>query len=249
MKQTIAISPKYSGLASLVKQIADGGVPYDAKLIYQARNRVYTLSRGGIDLNIKAFRNPRFLNAYVYGTLRKSKARRSYEYASRLLKLGIGTPEPMAYIENYDDGKLLQSYYISLQVKGQTVRDWEKLPDSQPLIDALGAEMVRLHRAGVYHKDFSPGNILYTIDPEGRYQFYHIDLNRMEFGVISSGILMRNFRAIHLDPRQTERLARAYARAAGADEDKIAKEAIGQVKAYLAEKSVHHFFKKIIGHG
>ncbi|MGM9871123.1 MAG: lipopolysaccharide kinase InaA family protein [Muribaculaceae bacterium] len=249
MKQNIEISPKYASLEPLISEIADHGVPSDAQLIYKGRNRVFSLSRNSTELSIKAFRKPRFLNAYIYGSVRKSKARRSYEYAARLLSLGIGTPEPVAYIENYDNGRLMESYYICLQVDGHTVRDWERLPDSQPLIDALAREMVRMHRAGVYHKDFSPGNILYTIDDGGAYHFYHIDLNRMEFGIVDRAKLMRNFRAIHLDMEQTLRLARAYARAAGVDAENTSSEAEKQVKAYRSEKTVHKFFKNLFRHG
>lgn len=218
-------------------------------LIYQARNKVYNYTYGTTKLNIKAFHAPRFVNAYAYGTLRKSKARRSFEFAGRLKSMGIGTPEPVAFIEKYESGKLRDSYYICLQIEGDNVRDWELKPDSEQLIQALAADLVRLHRAGVFHKDYSPGNILFTRDADGRYKFYYIDLNRMQFDVRSTDVLMQNFRAIHLGLDQTLRLARAYAHAAGKDEHKIVEMATEQVKAYRAEKSMHQFFKNLIGHG
>lgn len=249
MKQIIEISPRFASLASLMQQIALSGVPPEATLIYKARNCVFDLEYAGFHLIIKAFRIPRFVNSYVYGNLRKSKARRSYEYAVALQKMGIGTPDPVAYIEIRDGLKMKESYYICLRIDGNTVRDWERLPESEALINALGADMHRLHRAGVYHKDFSPGNILYTTTEDGNYHFYYIDLNRMEFGVKSTTKLMRNFRAIHLDMDQTLRLARAYARACGTSEEAVASQAKAQVEAYRREKSLHKFFKKIIGNG
>ncbi len=248
MKQVIAIAPDFKHLEPLIRQIACGGVPDGAKLIYQARNKVYSYTYGNEKLNIKAFHCPRFINAYAYGTLRKSKARRSFEFAVRLKKLGIGTPEPIAFIENFDSGKLRESYYICRQIEGENVRDWERRPDSEELISALAADLVKLHRAGVFHKDYTPGNILFTKDDRGQYRFYYIDLNRMQFDVTSTDVLMQNFRAIHLDAEQTLRLARAYARSAGKDEKEIVKMAAEQVKAYRTEKSIHHFLKRIIGH-
>jgi len=248
MKHVIAIAPDFKHLEPLIEQIAGRGVPDGAELIYQARNRVYNYTYGSEKLNIKSFHCPRFINAYAYGTLRKSKARRSFEFAGRLESLGIGTPEPIAFIENYEHGKLRESYYICRQIEGENVRDWELRPDSEELIDALAADLVKIHRAGVFHKDYTPGNILFTKDAGGRYHFYYIDLNRMQFDVTSTDVLMQNFRAIHLDPAQTLRLARAYARSAGKDEKKIMKIAAEQIKAYRTEKSIHHFFKRIIGH-
>ncbi len=245
MKEVIEISPEFQHLEPAIREIACSGVPPKARLIYQARNRVYTLKVGDIELNIKAFRVPHFVNAYVYGTLRMSKARRSYLYAKRLLKMGFGTPLPVAFIEKFEGGRLRESYYVSLQMAANTVRDWETIPGNEQLIEALGADLVRLHRAGVLHKDYSPGNILYTKDLEGKYHFYYIDLNRMEFDVKDLRRLMRNFRAIHLDPEQTLRLARAYARAAGIDEHDAEQIATEQVKAYRREKSIHQFFKRL----
>jgi hypothetical protein len=43
---------------------------------------------------------PHLINKIVYKKFRKSKARRSYEYATLLLDKGIGTPQPIAFLEN-----------------------------------------------------------------------------------------------------------------------------------------------------
>ncbi len=159
--------------------------------------------------------------------------------------MGFGTPLPVAFVEKVEGGRVRESYYVSLQMAANAVRDWVTIPGNEQLIEALGADLVRLHRAGVLHKDYSPGNILYTKDLEGKYHFYYIDLNRMEFDVKDLRRLMRNFRAIHLDPEQTLRLARAYARAAGIDEHDAEQIATEQVKAYRREKSIHQFFKRL----
>ncbi len=246
----IKINPKYEALRPVVEQIAREGVPADRQMVYDGpRNKVYSLRRDGIDLNIKAFRVPNLINAYVYGKLRRSKAERSFAHALKLQSLGIGTPEPVAYIECYDGSRLRESYYICLQVQAATIRDWELIPDSDALLEALAADMARLHAAGVLHKDFSPGNVLFTRSADGEYRFYYVDLNRMELGVHDRERLMRNFRCIHLDLKQTLRLARSYARATGQDEVKIVYEATRQVMQYRREKARHALLKTLIGHG
>ena len=71
--------------------------------------------------------------------------------------------------------------------------------------------MNRLHRAGVFMKDFTQGNILFRRDDSGAYRFMLVDINRMEFGVTDTKKLMSNFGAA-LDTRDgIVALAHAYA--------------------------------------
>ena len=41
---------------------------------------------------------------------RKSKANRSFEYATQLLAMGIGTPEPIAFLEKYDSNRSFEVF-------------------------------------------------------------------------------------------------------------------------------------------
>ncbi|MDE7136738.1 MAG: lipopolysaccharide kinase InaA family protein, partial [Muribaculaceae bacterium] len=187
-----------SRCAEVMKEIASGAVPSDAVVIYKGRNCVYKINRGGQWLCVKAFRSPGMINSLIYTRFRDSKAKRSFDFARRLLSMGIGTPAPIGYAEVKSSGRLRGSYYVSQLLDADNLRQWEDKPDADGLVDAFAAEMVKIHRCGVLHKDFSPGNVLYTKDLDGRYRFYLIDLNRMEFGVRSHSRLMRNFRAINL---------------------------------------------------
>ena len=219
-----------------IHAIAREGVPHEATSIYKARNEVFTLPTPEGVLNIKAFHTPKFPNSYIYTNLRQSKARRSFDNAVRLIDLGFHTPAPIAYIEEKSCGALRRSYYISAQLPLNNVRDWTEIPDYERLVDDLGAEMHRLVTKGVFHRDFSPGNILYERMADGRFRFYYVDLNRMEFNVTSKAKLMRMFRAITFDTDQLALLARAYARAACLDAGKVVAEALEQHRRYLAEK-------------
>lgn len=219
MKYRIVVNNDNPAVKRLMEQIArHGEESCPMELIYEnSRNRTYRVQVDGKQAVLKCFKVPGTINAYAYTTLRKSKARRSYEHARRLESLGISTPAPLAYAECRKGMRLQHSYYLCEYVDGHDVREWEKWPDATPMLKALARDMVRLHSLGVLHKDFSPGNILYTNAPDGSFRFYYIDLNRMRFDVHDPRKHMQNFRNINVNKPETLRLARYYAEAAGLD--------------------------------
>lgn len=232
----IVINPRYQQIRGLVERIALCGEPSWSQVIYEGRNRLYVVDGGdGIgEVVVKDFHRPNLINSVVYTHLRKSKARRSYENALELRRLGFGTPEPYAYVEVSRCGRLVRSYYLCARLSAdhRDLRYFDRQLRLMELLDALGHEMVRLHRAGVLVKDFSPGNVLYQRDAEGVYHFSHVDLNRMDFGVKSRSRLMGNFRAMPCTPAEVDMLAAAYARAAGEDVELVKAEAHAQFDAF-----------------
>ena len=56
------------------------------------RNAIKIFEVEGQILNIKSFRVPNFINRIIYRYFRKTKAARSFEYATILMNKGIGTP-------------------------------------------------------------------------------------------------------------------------------------------------------------
>lgn len=234
--------------ATLCNDIFHNGVSSEARQIYRgARNTLYDIAdSSGRHLCVKHFRKAKFPNSYIYTTLRHSKARRSFEHAGRLLSAGFLTPQPIAWSERHHGFKLLDSYYICEYLPLPNIRDWGKMPDADTLIEALGAYMVRLHRAGIFHRDFSPGNILVE-RLTGGYRFYLVDINRMGFGVTDRRRLMSMFRSISLDPADTTRLAQAYAWASGDNPDTIVAEALASLRRYQATKRRHRRLKKLLG--
>lgn len=204
------IAPGCEWLRPLVDELAanPGSLPADAVPVYKGRNRVVTVNRAGHTVNIKAFRIPIFANRVAYGFLRRSKARRSYENALRLLSMGIATPAPLAYIEERRGALLANSYYLSIQEPDAVqLRGAEERPGFDELARRVAALMHQLHDNGVWMKDFSPGNVLYN--PAGG-PLMLVDINRMEFGVRSRQKLMRNFANIFPTDEATATLARAY---------------------------------------
>ncbi len=217
------------------------GLPPEAHEVYRGRNVVVSLDVEGLSLsplNIKAFRRPHIVNRIIYGHLRQSKARRSFLNALTLLEKGFNTPMPIGMCEQSDGLLLGRSYYVCRHLAFPTLREVERSEQWPEIMDSLGVEMARLHREGVFFRDFSPGNILVE-KHAGGYSFYYIDLNRMEFGVTSRYKLMNMFRAvIYYDPAM-KRLAESYAVAMGLDPDSTAEEAFKRrhdFGAYLERK-------------
>ncbi|MDY2829168.1 MAG: AarF/UbiB family protein [Sodaliphilus sp.] len=210
MKQNIVVNPKYAQLAPFVGDVARGTADLGEE-IYRARNVVSHTRQCGLDLIVKSFRVPRLLNAFVYAHLRHSKARRSYDNALRLMSLGIGTAVPVAYVEIFSHGLLTRSYFISLKVSGSEMRFWEKRPDSDLLLHKFAAFMIELRDKGVFHKDFSPGNVIL----DDQYHFYLLDVNRMKFGVRNKERFIDNFARLHTEASEIARLARIYAETDG----------------------------------
>lgn len=240
-------------LDELKQQLRSGeNLPPDgAVTVYRGRNHVYAVKLdNGIVVNVKAFHTPRGLNGFVYGWLRKSKARRSWENAARLAKLELGSPASFGYIEVFDRlHRLGRSYYLCFQMSKEfrEVRHWEEWPETErdALLEALGKEIVRIMRKGVLFKDFSPGNILFKRKEDGSYIFCYVDLNRMRFGVWNRRKLMRMLRAVNIIPAETARLARATARAAGWDEKATEAEALRLLDGYFAHKRRLQWLKRL----
>ncbi|MDE6301714.1 MAG: lipopolysaccharide kinase InaA family protein [Muribaculaceae bacterium] len=213
MKVKQLIAPWAKDVAPVVDTLLTGELPDGCTVIYEGRNRVVKLCHEDRDINIKSFRIPHIINRLVYTTLRHSKARRSYENSLRLRNLGFNTPEPLAYVEIHHGPLLGKSYFVSQQLTGfHEMRSFLPGEDIDRLADQLGALIARLHDVGVWVKDFSQGNLLRRLDERNRYDFFMVDLNRMEFDVTDRRKLMKNFRTITEDERFWYKLVKAYAR-------------------------------------
>ena len=170
-----------ASLIALIKNFSTSGNLF----IEGKRNRIKLFEFEGNTLNIKSFKVPNLLNKIIYKHFRKSKAERSFEFANLLIERGIGTPEPIAFYQNFDAIGLKDSYYISEHLECDlTFRDLVEIPDF-PENEIILRQFTRfsydLHQKGIEFLDHSPGNTLIKKRNDGKYDFFLVDLNRMLF--------------------------------------------------------------------
>lgn len=196
----------------LFEAIHSRRMPDGAVCIYPgSRNQLYSIPSPHGMLVVKCFRCPNAVNAIAYTTVRRSKACRSFLNSLVLMRAGLKVPEPLAFAEERHGLRMGKSYYLSRNVEGDTIRFYEMRPDCDRMLHALAVEMLRMHLYGIYHKDFSPGNVIVETRPDGSYTFRYVDLNRMDFNVSNHRKQLRMFERINYTRIHTVRLAHAYA--------------------------------------
>lgn len=213
----IIINPKYNHLEAFIKELPSA-FDRSGEVLYNERNVLRRYHVDGTELVVKRFRRPHLVNRFVYTYFRQSKARRSYEYGMELLKRGVNTPEPVAYIENRCFG-LTDSYYISLDAGlPRLVREFWTIPeigDRGFILKAFAGFTADMHRKGVMHLDYSAGNILFDVK-NGHPVFSLVDINRVHIGrPVDEENGYRNFRRLWFPHDTYEMIARAYAAACG----------------------------------
>lgn len=219
----VVTNPAYPFLADFFCHLSDC-FETEGTTIYEERNVLKRFNIEGCELVVKSFKVPFFVNRVIYTLFRKSKARRSYEYAFEILKRGSNTPEPLGYIEEYKHGLLSHSYSVSAYSGASDIREYMngQLKDKTLLI-ALGVFIASLHQAGIFHIDLSPGNILYYKEQE-TFRFTLVDINRMQFKKITVQDAIRNFSRLAISREALSCVTREYARIRGLDEESFVRQ-------------------------
>lgn len=190
------------------------------------RNSIKLFPLEGKTINIKSFKEPNFINKIVYRYFRKSKAKRSFEFATYLLENGFGTPQPYAFAENFDWIGLADSYYASEHLLADlTFRELVEIP-TYPERDKILRQFTRfsysLHQKGIEFKDHSPGNTLIKKTESGDYDFFLVDLNRMEFHEnMDFNLRMKNLSRLTPHKEMVATMSNEYAKVSGESEELI----------------------------
>ncbi len=190
----------------------------------QDRNSLKLFQLNDKTINVKSFRVPNLINQIVYRFFRKSKAQRSFEYAGWLQSLDIGTPQPIAYYEYETIFLFNKSYYVSEQIHCDlTFRELTtnfRYPNHEEILRAFTRFTYKLHEKDVHFLDHSPGNTLIKQTDTG-YDFYLVDLNRMEFKPLDLNTRIKNFSKLTTHQFMVEIMSDEYAKSSGEDYDTI----------------------------
>ena len=228
----IVINPAYKILNSFITYIP-AIFETEGEMVYIARNQLKYYSVEGYDLIVKRYKKPHIINRIAYTFFRPSKAKRAFEYAMKLLKLGVESPAPIAYIEQYNGKLLTNGYFISIYEKDFSVIR-ELMDGTQKdvtLLYKLSSYIADLHSKGVLHLDMSPGNILYK-KYDNQVAFTLVDINRMQFlPSISNEKRYKSFKRLSQKEEVLTEIAKIYASASNLDES----ETIRKINHYSSE--------------
>lgn len=237
MTTQITLNPRFENLRSFAISLPEA-FSQTGEILYQGRNEIRVIEKDGIRLNIKEFRIPIFPNRIIYQLFRATKAQRAYEYAFRLREANFNTPEPIAFIVTRHLGLLGKCYFVSRQVD-YTRRFYEfgteSLQGKESIVTDFGLFTAQLHNAGIYHKDYSPGNILFDVKNR-KTEFCLVDINRMEFGSVSLKKGCSNFARLWGKEPFFRLLAEAYAHGRNFDQE----ECISEILKYRRKFWTHY---------
>lgn len=177
-------------------------------------------------INIKSFKTPNLINQIVYKYFRKNKAKRSFDYAEKLLSLGINTPQPIAYYEFTTSFLFKKSFYVSEQLKydltyRELINDF-KYPNYEQILREFTRFTFDLHEKGIHFLDHSPGNTL-IIQKGNSYDFYLVDLNRMKFKPMNLETRIKNFSRLSASESMIATMSDEYAKCIDVEYDKVFK--------------------------
>lgn len=245
------INPKCE--SPLVKALTDGlCTEFDRKgtVIFQNRRNVIKsfVLADGQTLVVKRFRVKGWLNTCLR-MFARSKARKAYENGLLLERAGIGTPAPVACVEQWNGRVPVCSYYVCAFTPAITIQpllEGER-PDER-MVDAFAALMAHMHEQGIVHHDLNLSNVLYR-EENGTYRLSVIDINRVTMkkrGELTLSDSKDDFM------RFTGRLdvflavAYSYARLRGWDAERfVRKQTVKKIRhdaQWTRRKKIHHFF-------
>lgn len=190
--------------------------------IHKARNELKIIEINGIRCVVKSFKIPHFINRVAYSFFREGKAKKSYLNALKLNELNVNTPEAIGVIEFFGSSLLKNSYFISIyEPYDFTIREvfHHKVKEHETILKQFANFSYDLHKKGVWHVDYSLGNILIT-KKDAIYKFSLVDINRMEFKMISPKEGLKNFNKFWAkDKNDLVIIAKEYSKIASLDEN------------------------------
>lgn len=203
-----------------------------ARVLRNKRNRVWTVPSpwdAGQKLVVKHFRPARGLRGWLQRS-KPNKALRSWNGAHELVRRGIPTPRPIAWLEHPRDPRASESYYLCEAFEGgssarqafyafnEGASEFLGITASK-LYREIGGVVARMHQRGIFFRDLSAGNLLLRRMKNGNIEFSLIDTARARIGTRHLSLRQRLadlMRLCHpLNWRERERFLPLYFETAG----------------------------------
>ncbi len=235
----IVLNPAFESLRSFVEEIPQN-FEKEGYTIYKGRNEIKVFKVDEIEINVKRYKIPILVNRIIYTFFRKTKGVRAFKYPRRLLIQGFETPEPIAYIELKRWGLINFSFFISVHSPySHSFYEFGNahIDECKEIVIAFARFTAQLHDSGIYHKDYSPGNILFE-KINGEFHFSLVDINRMYFGKVGIKKGCANFARLWGQTDFFVLLAEEYAKARGFDKEECIR---------LVLKMRNKFWKRLKG--
>ena len=186
------------------------------KTLFNKRNIIKLVDFNEKKYVIKSFKIPHFINKIVYNFFRDSKAKRSYENSLKLVKLNINTPKPIGYIEFNSILFFQDSYYVSeffdYDFEIRDIFKNKNFENRNIILEKFVKFTLDLHQKGVYHIDYSPGNVIIKKIDDNSFEFSIIDVNRMKFIEFDLDLRMKNFSKMTFDKDDNEYMIKLYSK-------------------------------------
>ncbi len=205
--------------------------------IHKARNEIKIIDFEGESLVVKSFKIPNIINKIVYTFFRDSKAKKSYENS---IKIESFVPKSIGYIEFKKFGLIHESYFVSENFKYDfTIREpllQADFKDKEEVFKTFARFTYQLHEQGIFHLDYSPGNILIKKENES-YIFKIVDINRMEFRHLSLDERLKNFAKLWAKDEDLKIIIKEYSKLIESDEDDCIRIALKESQAHKDRKN------------
>ena len=218
--------PNFSKYKTQIENCIINFTSYGKDFVIGKRNAIKLFELEDEVISIKSFKKPNLINKIAYRYFRKSKARRSFEFASKLMEMQIGTPKPVAFFENHDFIGLKESYYVCEHLENvfefREIVQNEAFENRDFIIRKFTQFTFEMHEKGIEFLDHSPGNTLIRKNIDGSYSFFLVDLNRMKFHkAIDFQTRMKNLSKITHKKDMIAVMSNEYAKLSNGDETTI----------------------------
>ena len=184
---------------SVLNAIASPGT----NLLRDARNRVWLVAPPGrgSKVVVKLFRPPGRIRRFLRRK-KGDKALRSWNGAQELLRRGIATPLPVAFLHNPAGMLACESWYICDEFAGgfsardaftafsRGAQEFEGLAQDD-FYSKTAIFLRKMHDRGVYFRDLSAGNLLFQAGKKSELEFALIDTARAVFREAGIGLRER----------------------------------------------------------